>query len=67
MIPAGRFKAEYLAVLDEVATTGQAIIVTKRGRPVARIVPPGPPPDLRGSLRFLVDDDQLIAPIDVRW
>jgi len=37
-IPAGEFKAKCLALLDEVAATGQEIIVTKRGKPVARLV-----------------------------
>jgi prevent-host-death family protein len=36
---AGRFKAECLAVLDRVADTGEPVIVTKRGRPVAEVVP----------------------------
>ncbi len=66
-MPAGRFKAECLAVLDEVEATGQAVVVTKRGRPVARVLPLEPPPDLRGSVAFLVDDDELVAPLEVNW
>ncbi|MCC7366621.1 MAG: type II toxin-antitoxin system Phd/YefM family antitoxin [Dehalococcoidia bacterium] len=42
-IPAGEFKARCLALLDEVAETGEHIIVTKRGRPVAEISPPRTP------------------------
>ena len=38
-IPAGKFKSQCLALLDEVAQTGAALIVTKRGRPVAKVVP----------------------------
>lgn len=38
-IPAGRFKAECLALLDRVSETGEALVVTKRGRPVAEVVP----------------------------
>lgn len=38
-IPAAKFKAECLALLDEVATTRNEVIVTKRGKPVARLVP----------------------------
>ena len=37
-IPAGEFKAKCLAVLDEVHAGGKEIIVTKRGKPVARLV-----------------------------
>ena len=35
---AGEFKAKCLAVMDMVAVTGEPVLVTKRGRPVARIV-----------------------------
>jgi prevent-host-death family protein len=67
IIPAGRFKAECLALLDEVAETGADLIVTKRGKPVARVTPVEPPPSLEGSVRFNVSDDELIAPLDETW
>jgi prevent-host-death family protein len=38
-VPAGRFKAECLALLDRVEQTGEPLVVTKRGRPVAEVVP----------------------------
>jgi prevent-host-death family protein len=38
-MPAGKFKAQCLAVLDRVAEKGEIVIVTKRGKPVAKIVP----------------------------
>ncbi len=38
-IPAGQFKSHCLAILDRVAETREFVIVTKRGRPVARVVP----------------------------
>ena len=38
-IPAGEFKAKCLALLDEVAETGEELVVTKRGKPVARVAP----------------------------
>ncbi|MBI3181625.1 MAG: type II toxin-antitoxin system Phd/YefM family antitoxin [Myxococcales bacterium] len=45
IIPAGKFKAGCLAILDEVARTKEPVVVTKRGQPVARLVPlEGPPP-----------------------
>jgi prevent-host-death family protein len=50
---AGKFKNVCLKTLDEVARTRSAILITKRGRPVAKLVPCGPPPDrrsLRGSV-----------------
>jgi prevent-host-death family protein len=38
-IPAGEFKAKCLALMDEVQATGEAVVVTKRGKPVARLAP----------------------------
>ncbi|MEO6043725.1 MAG: type II toxin-antitoxin system prevent-host-death family antitoxin [Tepidiformaceae bacterium] len=38
-IPAGEFKAKCLALLDEVRDKDEEIIVTKRGKAVARLVP----------------------------
>ena len=38
-IAAGAFKAQCLALLDEVDREGKEIVITKRGRPVARLVP----------------------------
>jgi prevent-host-death family protein len=66
-VSASEFKARCLAMLDEVAATGEEIIVTKRGRPVARVAAAGPPEDLRGSVTFNVSDEELILPLDVGW
>ncbi|MBI3493411.1 MAG: type II toxin-antitoxin system Phd/YefM family antitoxin [Acidobacteria bacterium] len=38
-IAAGRFKDQCLKILDSVAQTRHPVVVTKRGRPVATIVP----------------------------
>lgn len=38
-MPAGVFKQGCLALLDEVSLSGIELVVTKRGRPVARILP----------------------------
>ena len=40
---AGEFKAKCLAVMDEVQATGETVVVTKRGKPVAQIAPIGEP------------------------
>jgi len=37
-IPAGRFKAQCLALMDRVAESGQPLTVTKHGKPVVRLV-----------------------------
>ncbi len=35
---AAEFKAKCLEVMDEVARTGRPVVVTKRGRPVVRLI-----------------------------
>lgn len=65
-IPAGVFKAKCLALLDEVAETGRSVVVTKRGRPVARVSPvkTSPPRPLLGSI---LKERDLLTPIRERW
>ncbi len=53
-LPAGEFKATCLALMDEVGATGREIIITKRGKPVAKLVPVRPAfsdKPLRGLLK----------------
>jgi prevent-host-death family protein len=38
-IPAGTFKTHCLAIMDEVQTKRQSVIITKRGKAVAKLVP----------------------------
>jgi prevent-host-death family protein len=38
-IQASKFKAKGLALMDEVARTGETIVVTKNGKPVAELRP----------------------------
>ena len=38
-IKASEFKAKCLQLMDEVAETGDEIVITKNGRPVSRLVP----------------------------
>jgi prevent-host-death family protein len=65
-IAAAEFKAKCLALLDEVASTGVPLVVTKRGRPVATVQPV--PPDRAKSLRgSVVRERDLVAPIDEAW
>ena len=65
-IPAGEFKAKSLAIFDEVEARLRSYLVTKRGRPVARIVPlpETPVASLQGSL---LHEEGLLEPVDVEW
>ncbi|MCS7008069.1 MAG: type II toxin-antitoxin system Phd/YefM family antitoxin, partial [Gaiellaceae bacterium] len=60
-IPAAQFKARCLKLLDEVAETGETIVVTKRGNPVAKVEPVEEPPSLVGSVIYLVEDDEELS------
>ncbi len=39
-ISISRFKATCLAVLEKVRRTGRPVLVTRRGKPVAQVLPP---------------------------
>lgn len=69
MISAAEFKAKCLSVLDDVAESGQGVVVTKRGRPVARVVPMVQKPkrivgSMKGEIQILGD---IMSPLDVEW
>jgi prevent-host-death family protein len=68
-IAAGEFKAKCLHLLDKVQQTRMEIVITKRGRPVARLLPvdddvPAIFGSMKGSVEILGD---LIAPVDETW
>lgn len=44
------FKAKCLALLEQVRTTREPIRVTRHGKPVAEVVPPGPVMDRKSWL-----------------
>lgn len=44
-MPISKFKATCLAVLDEVSKTGEPLLVTRFGEPLAQIVSPPPQPN----------------------
>lgn len=69
VVPAGKFKAECLRLMDEVNATKAPITITKHGVPVAQLVPiPGEKRKLYGWMRGtgkVVGD--IISPIDEEW
>jgi prevent-host-death family protein len=65
-VSATRFKAQCFALLEE-AAAGEEIVVTKHGRPVARVVAAQPAADLQASVTFHADEDELIELVDVDW
>ena len=68
-IQAGKFKARCLALLDEVAQTNEPLVITKHGKPVAKLVPfdrrkDGAESSLKGLATFVGD---IVSPIGDAW
>jgi prevent-host-death family protein len=67
---AGEFKARCLKVMDQVRATRQPVVITKRGRPVAKLVPVDTRGDdifgcLKGVVEIVGDiESPLVAPED---
>lgn len=68
-IKASEFKATCLRLMDEVAETGEEIVVTKHGRPTARLVPCRKQfRDWFGADRGAVEIvGDIVSPIDAEW
>ena len=70
IVRASEFKAKCLALMDEVARTGESVVVTKRGEPLVELVPhkPRAKKDAFGILKGeLVITGDIMSPIDVEW
>lgn len=70
VIPASHFKAKCLALLDQVAETRVTYVITKRGRPVARVVPVSDGKtrkSLVGSVTFLTDREEDLFSTGETW
>lgn len=68
-IGAGEFKARCLKLIDEVQRTRKPIVITKRGKPMARLVAyEAKGPQLYGPLKGMATiKGDIISPIEVEW
>lgn len=67
-IGAGEFKAKCLQLIDEVAAHRQPLIITKRGQPLAKLVPIDSPRALFGAMvGSVTHQEDIISPLDVPW
>ncbi len=69
-ISAGEFKAKCLKLMDEVARTHEPVIITKRGRPVAKMVPieNEEETELFGYMAGTATiHGDIVSPIEVEW
>jgi prevent-host-death family protein len=68
-IPAGQFKARCLRLMDEVRTTREPVLITKKGRPVAKLVPAESQPEdifgcLRDEIKIVGDIESPVVPLE---
>ncbi len=69
-IAAGQFKAQCLQLMDQVQQTHEEIVITKHGRPVAKLVPVEAAAEqsllghLQGSVQVVGD---IVSPLDESW
>ncbi len=69
-IAAGKFKTRCLELMDKVNRDHEEIVITKRGKPVAKLVPVTDAEEptgygcMEGTIKIVGD---IIAPIDVQW
>ncbi len=68
-ISAAAFKAECLKLMDQVERTGEPVIITKHGRPVAQLVPiPAGDSSLFGYMKdTLTVRGDVVSPVGVPW
>ncbi|HKR83176.1 MAG TPA: type II toxin-antitoxin system Phd/YefM family antitoxin [Terriglobales bacterium] len=68
-VPAAKFKANCLALMDKVQETGEFVVITKHGKPVAKLVPAERERrnmwgDLAGTVKILGD---IESPVTNDW
>lgn len=68
-IAAGEFKARCLALMEDVRSTREPLIITKRGKPVAKLVPIEDKKDdfigrLKGVMKIVGDIESPVVPLE---
>lgn len=67
VVQASTFKATCLALLDDVAANQTSVLVTKHGKPVARLIPVDRPAPTMGSVTLLSHDEDDYMSTRERW
>ena len=68
-VKASEFKAKCLKIMDEVAASGEPVLITKNGVPISQLIPAKRRPEtlfgaLKGSVSIRGD---IIVPVDAKW
>ena len=68
-VPAGAFKARCLTIMKEVQSTGEPVVVTKRGKPVVKVMPIAA--ETNSLFGFMKEKVTIVgdieSPIPVEW
>ena len=69
IIKASEFKAKCLKIMEEVAATGEPVLITKNGVPITQLIPARRRPEtLFGALKGCISiKGDIIAPIEAEW
>lgn len=67
---AAEFKAKCLKIMDQVNSYHNEVVITKHGKPIAKLVPYSAKP-ARSLFGYLKDsitiNDDITKPIDIKW
>jgi prevent-host-death family protein len=68
-MPAGQFKARCLKVMDQVRSTREPVTITKKGQPVAKLIPADTDPEdifgcLKGEIEIVGDIVSPVVPLE---
>jgi prevent-host-death family protein len=69
-IQASEFKAKCLALMDQVAESGESITITKNGKPIAELTPirkPRPKSFLGMTKHMMTITGDIMEPLDIEW
>ena len=68
-LSAGEFKTHCLRIMEDVRQRREAVVITKRGVPIAKLVPTDAPKhEVFGCMAGTVTyEGDLLAPLDVVW
>ena len=68
VIKASEFKAKCLKLMDAISESGEELVITKNGKPVAKLVPYFKPQSIVGMFKGEIEIfGDIMEPIDVEW
>ena len=69
-IAAGEFKAKCLKLMDRIKKNHEEIIITKYGKPIAKLIPftEKPAKSMFGCMKGTIEiTGDIVSPLDIKW